>query len=509
MMMFASVIAGAVTNGAYSQCLYRIIDLHDVEIPNQSMASTINDRGEIVGEFPGIGSFVWLYTANYGLTAQTMHWLQDLIPETPNQAIARGVNGSGKIVGRAHDAEFGTHVGLWDLQSMEYHPLLTDFAWSEGWGLSNSEPPIIVGAYDPPVGASSWGFRYTFGEPTFTPLLPAPGWISATAVAISDPGRAVGGATDDVGGVPGDCSPPIPPAMWWPEDGENMDQGRALTGGSRSAFDINNAHDIVGIARHAVEGGVCYWRATFWPLNSQGEYSAISAVALPFLGGEDEPEHTFARAVTNPTPAGNLQVVGESQLSQAATLWTRSSGAWTVQDLNDISCGPGLPDLILRDATGINNAGFIIGRMDVNPGTPEAAVHAFLLVPRGSSLGDVNLDGVVDEDDMLLLLDGWGTCPECFCFEDLNDDGVVDANDLLLMRDLWGTCPGFEHLDEPESFESVLAARGLSDQHWNQFEDAVRYGTPNERSNYSCWMRRYLSGCQACPSCPGQNPFAN
>ncbi|TVQ53582.1 MAG: hypothetical protein EA377_07680, partial [Phycisphaerales bacterium] len=54
-------------------------------------------------------------------------------------------------------------------------------------------------------------------------------------------------------------------------------------------------------------------------------------------------------------------------------------------------------------------------------------------------LGDLNNDGVVNVFDLLLLLEGWGTCadPEN-CPADLNNDGVVNVFDLLLLLENWG-----------------------------------------------------------------------
>ena len=51
--------------------------------------------------------------------------------------------------------------------------------------------------------------------------------------------------------------------------------------------------------------------------------------------------------------------------------------------------------------------------------------------------GDLIGDGVVSEDDLLMLLDQWGECPLANCSSDFNGDGVVDIHDLLYMLDLW------------------------------------------------------------------------
>ena len=52
--------------------------------------------------------------------------------------------------------------------------------------------------------------------------------------------------------------------------------------------------------------------------------------------------------------------------------------------------------------------------------------------------GDANGDGVVDTDDLLLIISGWGPCPPAPCPADVNGDGVVDTDDILLVIANWG-----------------------------------------------------------------------
>lgn len=53
---------------------------------------------------------------------------------------------------------------------------------------------------------------------------------------------------------------------------------------------------------------------------------------------------------------------------------------------------------------------------------------------------DINLDGVVGVDDLLLLLDDLGC--ETSCVQDLDDDGNVTVSDLLVLLGEFGNvCP--------------------------------------------------------------------
>ena len=55
--------------------------------------------------------------------------------------------------------------------------------------------------------------------------------------------------------------------------------------------------------------------------------------------------------------------------------------------------------------------------------------------------GDLTGDGLVDGEDLTLLLGEWGICPPS-CPGDITGDGKVDGEDLTLLLGDWGPCPG-------------------------------------------------------------------
>lgn len=55
--------------------------------------------------------------------------------------------------------------------------------------------------------------------------------------------------------------------------------------------------------------------------------------------------------------------------------------------------------------------------------------------------GDVNHDGVVNVDDLLIIINSWGPCPvPQNCPADINHNGVVNVDDLLAVINGWGPC---------------------------------------------------------------------
>jgi hypothetical protein len=71
---------------------------------------------------------------------------------------------------------------------------------------------------------------------------------------------------------------------------------------------------------------------------------------------------------------------------------------------------------------------------------PNTADAAFLMLTLAANGPDLNGDGVVDVDDLLIVLSAWGPCPDPPdpCLGDLTGDGVVDVNDLLALIAAWG-----------------------------------------------------------------------
>jgi hypothetical protein len=59
-------------------------------------------------------------------------------------------------------------------------------------------------------------------------------------------------------------------------------------------------------------------------------------------------------------------------------------------------------------------------------------------------IGDSNLNGTVDVDDLIAVITSWGPCPAP-CPADVSPpplgDGMVNVDDLILVILSWGKCP--------------------------------------------------------------------
>jgi hypothetical protein len=94
----------------------------------------------------------------------------------------------------------------------------------------------------------------------------------------------------------------------------------------------------------------------------------------------------------------------------------------------------------LRDDNTTNNHGDVAYNLWVQYGMSSPVVIDSMEMAYFHP-ADVNEDGVIDVNDLLTVVGGWGACPPSGpCDGDVTGDGLVDVNDLLAVVGAWGSC---------------------------------------------------------------------
>ena len=199
----------------------------------------------------------------------------------------------------------------------------------------------------------------------------------------------------------------------------------ALLDGSQ-AFDVSfDGHTIVGYA----------WA----PLGVQAmRYTATGGMRVlgDLPGGNTQP-FSFAFGVS----ADGRIVVGRGDTDDGtrAFIWDSSHGMRDLQQMLEIDFG--LKDMAgwtLVEARGVD----IFGQTIVGWGRHNGIEEAWLVRLPDPCQADLNHDGIVGMQDLLLILNLIGPCEDCMnCTGDLNGDCQVDSADILALFGEWGDCP--------------------------------------------------------------------
>lgn len=146
--------------------------------------------------------------------------------------------------------------------------------------------------------------------------------------------------------------------------------------------------------------------------------AAGTSMAVPFVSGAAaliRAQHPEWPCPPPPPPGEG----DEEGMPNCAYLTTSALLEGTAHDIYDVN--PAYEDDELLGA----------GRLD--------AAAAVAVGPIAPGPGDVNHDGVVDVDDLVVVITGWGACspPLAACAADVNRDGVVNVDDLVLVLLNW------------------------------------------------------------------------
>jgi len=396
--ILAASLSIALADRAQAQCMYEVVA--EVKNPTCTQGSgnatitAINDLNVAVG----------YYAHNCGFDMRPIMWSQETgavpipLPPGVSQAFAYDVNSHGEIVGA-----------------------LTR------------------------TGVGQRAFRYKDG--VWTELPPTGSGTGSRANAINDDGWVVGYRDTDDGIV----------AFRWRGDVVEELSSQIRDEGAR-ADDVNSHQAVTGTFGSLIFGRAFKWhihRTTIIPPLEGGTSSVSTAINnQPVISGYsyikiregDVPIRSWIFENSKLTDLGALpeashrtsaedindagQIVGRSQGEANGTarpfLWQHGQ----IHDLEALIVNPP-PNNNLSTASAINNHGWI-------------AVDGVLLRPIDRPLGDVNIDCVIDERDLIAVLEGWGP-DRLGHFADIvtssnlqpPGDGKVDGADLAVVLGNW------------------------------------------------------------------------
>jgi probable HAF family extracellular repeat protein len=354
-----------------------------------SDATAVSADGSIVVGVcrAGPASEAFRWTAADGMQA---------LPSLGDGAWASGVSADGSVVvGWSTTLRDETLAVRWGAGGVE--PLATDPLSSVAFAVSG-DGSTICGTHD---FATLW-------TPHGESLLPTLGGNLADAVGISADGSVA------VGSCRLNNASLIFHAVRWA--GGAVDDLGTLGGANSFGYAVSADGSAVTGKSQLPSGAV---RAFRWKEGAMQD--------LGTLGG--------SYSVGSGLSADGEVVVGWSEAStdetQHACFWTHASG---MIDLNTYLPQIGV-DLagwsLLKEAHGVSADGTAIVGMGIFNGQERAFL---VTIPTPGILGDLDLDGQVDADDLALILAAWGTNDP---IADLNDDGTVNGADLGTLLASW------------------------------------------------------------------------
>lgn len=234
--------------------------------------------------------------------------------------------------------------------------------------------------------------------------------------------------------------------------------GEDLDYGDDGAIDItpwSGVIDKIGLRRNTDAKGIYLGTSTLGPVNSQTQtygvgwelatfwmtYQASNFVTPPFPGytsGHSTFSRSSAEALTGLT--GTQYFPGGLQTYTIPAGWLKfENGPDSDVVLNWVRYAD------LADQAGESRiwggihppADDIPGRITGNKIGDRVMERIKALLQGGFVTPDINGDGVVNVDDLLVVINSWGSCPAP-CPADLDGNGVVNVDDLLNLINHWG-----------------------------------------------------------------------
>lgn len=409
----------------------------------------------------GRAALAWFVLAALGTAAaRAQHCMYEIVGaiETPGcgagglaPITATAINDEGVVVGYFFDCSFSAKPFMWSQESgFVALPLPSGVSEARAEDINNHGE--IVGTLSRP-GVGSRAFRYKDG--VWTELPPTGSGLASNAEGMNDDGWVAGYRL-----IGSELEVDQKAILWRSETVQELSSPNR--GESARAVDVNEQLITTGTFGGLIFGRAFLWegdQATVIPpvtggTSSVGQAiqndSSVTGYSYIDVEGGDVPisswafrngQHTELGALprakhrTIASDANDLgQIVGRSEGVENGTatpfLWQHGN----IVDVQPLIVDPPLT-LSLETASAINNNGWIV------VGSPVV-----VLAPIDRPPGDVNIDCVVDEFDLIAVLDDWGpdklghptdiVARETF---QPPGDGDVDAADLAFVLGNWST----------------------------------------------------------------------
>ena len=420
-------------------------------------------------------AFVYLPVAAYGLAAgcHDLHALAGLDTRDPDsQSVVHDLNDAGIAVGSA-TIDHVTHAFVWRLDTMDFFDLGTYLTGttSVAWAINDESPvPIIVGEGnllddcecpqpDPPQDNDFVSVAYRLALTVVPPTLLNAIQLKADPAEECDfqtfardastpplvfqvanvAGFSSNGGTFCIVFAP--CEDPKDATVWL----QGSTSGTVMSDLSAGGSECRGVGDNGGFSGWRFHNNIvneCQPEAIYW-------HTSPSLGPL-ILGSLITPDGSSQAERINSTLA-RRQVVGwrNSLPDDGAFLWECSADCgilanWTLTDLNAVEVsGPCSENWKIKRAYDVNDGGVIIAS-GVRLGGHGR--HALLLTPDPACCpADLDGNGTVGVNDLLILLADWGPCPNCGscgvdCVADIDCDCDVGDPDLLILLGAWGPC---------------------------------------------------------------------
>lgn len=337
----ASVVLGLTSLGwaGIAPPQYNVIDLTALAGSDTGSAYSINNSGQVVGDFQASNSQLHAFVYSAGT-------FQDLGTFGGAYANASAINQSGVITGNATLASNPNVIAAYVYQNGQAQALLTPAGMVSSASNINASGQV-VGEFGPQSSTTPYhAFLYSGGTMQDLGTL---GGKTSWARGINDAGQVVGVA---------DTADSSPHAFLY-GGGQMQDLG-TLGGNSSTAFAIDSHGDVVGTSAVITDPPDTYIHQHAF-LDSNGVMTDLGTLGTGSSAAYDINE--------------NGQIVGASYNGPGVDARAFLYQNGTMYDLNALLTSN--PGFVVGDALSINDGGQIVGLANM----PDGSIHGVLLTP--------------------------------------------------------------------------------------------------------------------------------